>query len=65
MDQLDITYQQAFMSSPVREEYYTSLAQERNYEQMTNSLTNSNVERDGTINNDKPNQAITELKSEA
>ena len=29
LDQLDVTYQQAFMASPVREVYYTSTARER------------------------------------
>ena len=31
LDQLDVTYQQAFMASPGREEYYTSPARERYY----------------------------------
>ena len=65
LDQLDVTHQRAFMASPVREEYYTSPAQERYYEQLTKSLINSNVESDQTINNDKLNQAITDLKDEA
>ena len=29
LDQLDVTYQRAFMASPVRERYYTSPARER------------------------------------
>ena len=53
------------MASPVREEYYTSPAQERYYEQLTISLINSNAKSDGTINNDKLNQAISDLKFEA
>ena len=53
------------MESPVREEYYTSPARERYYEQMTKSLINLNVKSDGTINNDKLNQAITVLKAES
>ena len=65
LDQLDVTYQRAFMASPVREGYYTSPAQERYYEQLTKSLINSNVGSDGTINNDKLNQAITDLKAES
>ena len=65
LDQLEVTYQRAFMASPVREEYYTSPAQERYYEQLTKSLINLNVGSDGTINNDKLNQAITDLKAEA
>ena len=65
LDQLDVTYQRAFMASPVQEEYYTSPAQERYYEQLTKSLINLNVGSDGTINNDKLNQAITDLKAES
>ena len=64
MDQLDITYQQAFMASLVQEGYYTSPARERYYDQLTKSLINPNVESDGTINNDKLNQEITDLKAE-
>ena len=63
LDQLDVTYQRAFMASPVREEYYTSPAKERYYEQLKKSLINPNVESDGTINNDKLNQAINDLKA--
>ena len=65
LDQLDVTYQRVFMESPVREEYYTSPARERYYEQLMKILINSNVKSDGTINNDKLNQAITDLKAEA
>ena len=65
MDQLEVTYQRAFMESPVQEEYYTSPERERYYEKLTKSLINSNVEIDETINNDKLNQAITDLKSKA
>ena len=64
MDQLDVTFQRAFMASPVQEGYYTSPARERYYEQLTKILINSNVKSDGTINNDKLNQAITDLKAE-
>ena len=53
------------MASPVREGYYTSPAQERYYDQLAKILINSNVRSDGTINNDKINQAITDLKAEA
>ena len=34
LDQLDVTYQRAFMVSPVQEGYYTSPARERYYEQL-------------------------------
>ena len=53
------------MESPVREEYYTSPARDRYYDQLTKSLINSNVKSDGTIKNDKLNRAITDLKAEA
>ena len=65
MNHLDVTYQRAFMSSPVREGYYTSTARERYYDQLAKSLINSNIGSDGTINNDKLNQAITDLKAKA
>ena len=65
LDQLDVTYQWAFMASPVQEEYYQpSPARERYYDQLAKSLINSNVGSDGTINNDKLNQAITDLNAE-
>ena len=64
MDQLYVTYQRAFTASPEQEGYYTSPARERYYEELTKSLFNSNVESDGTINNDKLNKAITDLKAE-
>ena len=64
LDQIDVKYQQAFMASLVREGYYTpSPARERYYDQPTKSLINSNVGSDGTINNDKLNQAINDLKA--
>ena len=53
------------MESPVQEEYYTSPAQERYYDLMVKCLLNPNVRSDGTINNDKLNQEITELKTES
>ena len=65
LDQLDVTYQRAFMASPVREGYYTSPARERYYEQPTKSLINSNAVSDGNINNYKLNQAVTVLKDES
>ena len=64
LDQLDVTYQWAFMASPVQEVYYTSPARERYYDQLTKCVINSNVGSDRTIKNDKLNQAITDLKAE-
>ena len=65
LDQLDVTYQRAFMASPVREGYYTSPAREKYYVQLAKSVINSNVGSDGNINNNKLNQAITDLKAES
>ena len=53
------------MASPVQEGYYTSPAQERYYDQLAKSPINSNIESEITINNDKLNQEITDLKAEA
>ena len=63
LDKLDVMYQRAFIESPVREEYYTSPERERYYNQLIKILINSNVGSDGTINNDKINQAITDLEA--
>ena len=65
LDLIDVTYQREFMASPVQEGYYTSPARERYYDQLGKSLINSNVGSDGTINNNKLYQAITDLTSEA
>ena len=65
LDQLDVTYQRAFMASPVQKGYYQpSPARERYYDQLEKSLINLNVGSDVTINNDNLNQAITQLKAE-
>ena len=66
LDQLDVTYQGAFMASPVHEGHYIpSPARERYYDQLSKSLINYTVGSDGTINNDNLNQEITDLKAEA
>ena len=64
LDQLDVTYPQVFMASPVQEEYYTSPARERYNDQLKKCFINSNVGSDGTINNDKLNHSITYFKAE-
>ena len=64
MNQFDVTYQRAFMASPVQEGYYTSPAREIYYDQLTKCVINSNVGSDGTINNNKLHQAISDLKDE-
>ena len=65
LDQLDVTYQRAFMVSPVQEGLYQpSPARERYYDQMAESLIKAKFGSDGTINNDELHKAITQLKSE-
>ena len=65
LDHLEVTYQRAFMSSPVQEGHYMpSPARERYYDQLAKILINSNAGSDGNINNDKLNQTITDLKAE-
>ena len=65
LDQIDVTYQRALMTSPVQEGLYQPYqAQERYYDKMAESLIKARVGSDGTINNDKLHKAITKLKSE-
>ena len=64
LDQLEVTYQQAIMASPVKEGLYQlSPARERYYYQIANSLIEANVQSNGTINNEELHKAITLLKS--
>ena len=65
LHQLDVTYQQLFMAKPVQEGFYQpSPARERYYAKLAKSLIKAKVRIDGTINNDKFNKAITQLKAE-
>ena len=65
LDQIDVTYQWAFMASPVQEGLYQpSPARERYYDQMTESLIEAKVRSDGTINDEELHKEITVLKSE-
>ena len=65
LGQLDVTYQQTFMDTPIPEGlYFPSPARERYHDKMSKSLIKAKVESDGTINNDELNKAITQLKSE-
>ena len=60
LDQLDVTYQQAFMASPVQEGFYQlSPAQERYYDQIADSIIKANVQSNGTINDEELHKAIT------
>ena len=64
MDQLDVTYQQAFVASPVKEVFYQpSPARERYYDKMAERLIKEKFGSDGTINNDELHKATTQLKS--
>ena len=65
LDQLDVTYQRAFMESPVQEGLYKPYpSRERYYDQIAESLIKAKVGSDGTIINDELHKAITQLKSE-
>ena len=64
LDQLDVTYQRAFMASPVQEGIYQPYpARERYYDMMKDNIIEDNVGSDETINNDDIHKAITILKS--
>ena len=65
LDQRDVTYQWAFMASPVQEGFYQpSPGRERYYDKMAESLIKAKVGSDETINNYEIHKAITLLKSE-
>ena len=65
MNQLDVTYQRAFMDTPIPEGFYfPSPEREIYYDKMDESLIKAKSGSDGTINNDEFNKAITQLKSE-
>ena len=66
LDQLDVTYQRAFMASPVQEVLYQpSPARERYYDQMADSLIEVKFQSDRTINDEELHKAITLLKSKS
>ena len=63
LDQLEDTYQRAFMASPVQEGLYQPApAQEIYYDQIANSLIKSNVQSNGTINDEDLYKEITLFK---
>ena len=65
LDQLDVTYQRAFMESPVQKVLYQiSPAQEIYYDMMVNNIIETNVRSEGTINDEEFRKAITILKYE-
>ena len=65
LDQLDVTYQRAFMATPVQERLYQpSPARERYYDQIADSLIEANVQSNGNINHEELHKTITILKSE-
>ena len=53
LDQIDVTYQQAFMASPAQDEYY---------KEMTKSLIKASIEG-GKLGNDKFQQAVIDLRA--
>ena len=65
LDQLDVTYQRAFMASPVQERLYQpSPVRERYYDQIADILIEANVQSNGTINDEELHKEITLLKAE-
>ena len=55
LDQLDVTYQQAFMTTSAQDEYHR---------EMTKSLIKANIGSDGKICNEKIHRAFIYLRSE-
>ena len=65
LDQIDVTFQRAFMASPLQNGFYQpSPARERYYDKMSESLIKAKGGSDRTINNYELLKAITKLKSE-
>ena len=63
--QIDVTYQRAFMASPVQEVFYKpSPTRERYYVKIAEILIKVKVVGDGIINNDELHKAITQFKYE-
>ena len=54
LDQLDVTYQQAFMASSAQDEYY---------KEMTKILIKANIRSDVKICNEKIQQAVIDLRA--
>ena len=64
LDQLDVTYQRAFMASAVQQGLYQpSPARERYYDRTAKSLIEAKVGSYGTINDEELHMAIIVLKS--
>ena len=55
LDQLDVTYQRAFMATSAQYEYY---------KEMTKSLIKVNIRSDGKICNEKIQRAVIDLRAE-
>ena len=55
LDQLDVTYQRAFMATSAQDEYY---------KEMTKSLIKENIGSDGKICNEKIQRAVIDLREE-
>ena len=55
LDQLDVTYQRAFMATSAQDEYYR---------EMTKSIIKANIGSDGNVYNEKIHRAVIGLISE-
>ena len=55
LDQLDVTYQRAFMATSAQDEYYR---------EMTKIIIKANIGSDGKIWNEKIHQAVIDLRAE-
>ena len=65
LDQLDVTYQRAFTSSPVQQGLYQiSPARDRYYDMMADNTEEKNVGSEGTINKEELRKAINIVKYE-
>ena len=54
LDQLDVTYQRAFMATSAQDEYY---------KEMTKSLIKANIGSDGKICNEKIQRAVIDFRA--
>ena len=55
LDQIDVMYQRAFMTTSAQDEYYR---------EMTKILIKANIGRDGKICNEKIHRAVIDLRAE-
>ena len=55
LDQLDVTYQRAFMTTSAQDEYY---------KELTKNKTKANIGSDGKIYNENIQQEVIDLRAE-